>query len=256
MTAVEVAPPASAVTSFGGAGGGAPFLVLEDRLEQSPPATGTGANWTLRTDDCPLLGWSAVDRTTGEIAWDSNCGSARCFRCSRTVSARSFALARRAIEELNPRYVRFVTLTLAPEDWQAVRQRMKDLARFLRARGLAVRWLWVVEEGTENGMKHVHCVQWGDFIPWRDLLGWWGARVQIEKADAAVGYLGKNVIRYLGKGIDGDRDSIEAHMNLNGGRAAHWSRGFFNGLSREGFAQAHPLPGIYFLRHELTGESA
>jgi len=241
---------------LGVAGGGASFLVLEGRLEPSSAGTESGANWTLRTDGCALEGWSAVDRTTGEIAWDSTCDSARCYRCSRTVSARSFVLARRAIEELNPRHVRFVTLTLAPEDWQVVRQRMKDLARYLRRRGIAVRWLWVVEEGDKTGMKHVHAVQWGSFIPWRDLLGWWGARVQIEAADAAVGYLGKNVIRYVGKGIDGDRDSIEAHMNLNGGRAAHWSRGFFNGLSRDGFAQAHPLPGIYFLRNELTGAPA
>lgn len=158
--------------------------------------------------------------------------------------------------EMGDRHVRFVTLTLAPEDWQDLRGRMRDLARYLRRRGLLVNWLWVVEEGSLNGMKHVHAVQWGDFIPWQDLLGWWGARVQIEHADAALGYLGKNIIRYLGKGLDGDRDAIEHHMRLNGGRAAHWTRGFFNGLSRDGFAKAHPLPGIYFLQNHPIGEFA
>jgi hypothetical protein len=210
--------------------------------------------WSLRDGECPLEGFSAVDVTTGEVAWTATCGSARCYRCSRIVSARSFALARRALAEMNPRYVRFITLTLAPEQWQDVRKRMKDLVQFLRSRGIAVKWLWVVEEGSENGMKHIHCVQWGDFIPWQELLGWWGARVQIEAADAAVGYLGKNIIRYLGKGLDGDRDAIESHMNLNGGRAAHWSRGFFAGLGRDDFAREHPLPGIYFLRNEQIGE--
>ena len=227
-------------------GAGAPFLVLEGRLEQSNSA----GQWTLRTDECALEGFSAVDVTSGEIAWSATCRSARCYRCSRMVSARSFALARRAMEELDEEHVRFVTLTLAPEDWQTLRQRMKDLVRFLRSRGIRVNWLWVVEEGSKTGMRHVHCVQWGDFIPWRDLLGWWGARVQIEAADAAVGYLGKNVVRYLGKGLDGDREAIESHMNLNGGRAAHWTRGFFAGRSREAFARDHPLPGIYFLRNE------
>lgn len=224
-------------------GAAPPFLVLEGELEQS------GVGWSLRDDPCPLEGYSAVDVTSGEVAWSSTCNSARCYRCSRTVSARSFALARRAMEELDPDYLRFITLTQAPEDWQVLRQKMKDLARFLRSRGIAVKWLWVVEKGEETGMKHVHAVQWGDFIPWRDLLGWWESRVEIQASDEAIGYLGKNIIRYLGKGLDGDRQEIESHMNLNGGRAGHWSRGFFNGMSRTDFAQAHPLPGIYFLKN-------
>lgn len=234
------------------AGGTAPFLVLEGRLD-----TRESEPWTLREDGCPLEGVSAVDRTTGEIAWSATCKSARCYRCSRIVSARSFAVARRAMDELDEDRLRFVTLTLAPEDWQTLRKRMKDLTQFLRRdRGIRVNWLWVVEEGSMNGMKHVHCVQWGDFIPWRDLLGWWGARVQIEAADAALGYLGKNVIRYLGKGLDGDREAIEAHMNLNGGRAAHWTRGFFNGMGRDEFARQHPLPGIYFLGNQRLTDPA
>lgn len=133
---------------------------------------------------------------------------------------------------------------------------MKDLAQYLRRQGIRVQWLWVVEEGEQNGMKHVHAVQWGpERIPWEDLLSWWGHRVQIEAASAAMGYLGKNVVRYLGKGLDGEGADIEAHMNLNGGRAAHWSRGFFAGMSREAFARAHPLPGVYFLdRHYVEGQ--
>lgn len=226
-------------------GGRAPFLVLEGRLDKSEKDP-----WTLRSDGCPLEGFSAVDHTTGEIAWSATCKSARCYRCSRIVSARSFAVARAAMSELKDQRLRFVTLTLAPEEWQDLRKRMKDLVQFLRSRNIRVNWLWVVEEGSDTGMKHVHCVQWGDFIPWRDLLGWWGARVQIEAADAAIGYLGKNVIRYLGKGLDGDREGIEDHMNLNGGRAAHWTRGFFNGMGRDEFARQHPLPGIYFLHNE------
>jgi hypothetical protein len=224
---------------------------LDTRSEPHP--------WTLRDDECPLANTSAVDRTTGEIAWSATCKSARCYRCSRIVSARSFAIARKAMEELDPDHLRFVTLTLAPEDWQTLRKRMKDLAQFLRRdRGIRVNWLWVVEEGSETAMKHVHCVQWGDFIPWRELMGWWGARVQIEASkDAVTGYLGKNVIRYLGKGLDGDREAIEGHMNLNGGRAAHWTRGFFNGMGRDEFARQHPLPGIYFLEnHRLTPAEA
>lgn len=236
----------------GAGGAGAPFLVLEGRLQadEGAPEEAPRNAWTLRDDPCPLEGFAAVDWSTGEVAWSATCGSARCYRCSRMVSARSFALARRAVEEMSPKHVRFITLTLAPEEWQDVRRRMQMLVEHLRRRGIRVKWLWVVEEGSQTGMKHIHAVQWGDFIPWQDLLTWWGARVQIEASKAAVGYLGKNVIRYLGKGLDGDRQAIEGHMNLNGGRAAHWSRGFFAGMGRDEFARAHPLPGIFFLRNE------
>lgn len=248
----SLTPPAdtSQPSTEGVLGADRSFLVLEGRSHTSP------GGWSLRDDECPLEGFSAVDHTTGEIAWTATCKSARCYRCSRIVSGRSFALARSALEEMNPRYVRFITLTLAPEEWGDVRKRMQDLIQYLRRHGIRVNWLWVVEEGSDTGMKHIHAVQWGDFIPWRDLLDWWGARVQIEASHEALGYLGKNVIRYLGKGLDGDREGIEHHMNLNGGRAAHWSRGFFAGLSREGFAREHPLPGIYFLRNELLVDRA
>ena len=223
-----------------------PFLVLEGRLDTEPLG---GSGWSLREEPCPLTGYLAVDRSTGEVAWNATCNSARCARCSRIVSARTFALARRSLEEVTGQdRVRFITLTLAPERWEDLRKRMKDLAQHLRRQGLHIQWLWVVEEGSETGMKHVHAVQWGpEKIPWEQLLGWWGHRVQIEAAHAAMGYLSKNVVRYLGKGLDGDRESIEAHMNLNGGRAAHWSTGFFAGEGRNSFRKRNPLPGIYFV---------
>lgn len=130
---------------------------------------------------------------------------------------------------------------------------MQDLAQYLRRQGIQVQWLWVVEEGEKNGMKHIHAVQWGpEKIPWEDLLGWWGHRVQIEAARAATDYLGKNVVRYLGKGLDGDRAEIEAHMNLNGGRAAHWTRHFFAGMSRKAYNQTYRLPGTFWLDHRYV----
>lgn len=232
-----------AAAEFEGAGAERPsFLVIEGRLEP----------WKLRDEPCPFDGHSAVDIDTGWVRWKATCNSARCSRCSRRVSARTFALARSAMQDLNPKHLRFVTLTLADDDWQDLRQRMKNLARFLRRdRGIAVNWLWVVEKGEKTGMKHVHCVQWGDFIPWQELLTWWGSRVEIKAAKHATDYLGKNIIRYLGKGLDGEKEAIEDHMNLNGGRAAHWTRGFFNGLSRDAYAKQNTLEGLDRLRNEL-----
>lgn len=224
---------------------GPPGLVLEGTLSE---ATADGVGWSLREDECPLEGALAFDRTTGEVVWRPTCKNARCPRCSRQVSAQTFALARRAVEQANR--VRFITLTRAPDGWQETRQAMRVWRENLARHGVAGEGLWVVERGSETGMKHVHVVQWGPRkIPLSVLdASWPYGMTQIEAARAAVGYLEKGVMRYVAKGIDGDGETIEAHMNLNGGRAAHWSRRFFAGMSRTAYRQANPLPGIYFVQ--------
>lgn len=206
-----------------------------------------GVGWSLRDDECPLEGALSFDRTTGEVAWRPTCKNARCRRCSRQVSAQTFALARRALEDSEER-VRFITLTRAPEGWEGTRQAVRTWLQHLRRAGYGMHVLWVVEEGSETGMKHVHAVQWGDFIP-KDVLdeSWPHGTNEIEAARAAVNYLSKGVIRYVAKGLDGDGQAIEDHMNLNGGRAAHWSREFFAGQGRNAYRASKPLPGIYFV---------
>jgi hypothetical protein len=217
-------------------------------MERDDP---NGVGWTLRDDECPLEGAVAFDHTTGEVAWRPTCKNARCRRCSRQVSAQTFALARRALEGYD--HARFITLTQAPEGWQATRAAMRDWNRALRSAGKRNETLWVVEQGSETGMKHVHAVQWGDFIP-KSLLdeSWPHGMNEIEAARAATDYLAKGVVRYVAKGLDGDGDSIEQHMNLNGGRAAHWSLAFFGGMGRNAYRQANPLPGIYFVHTDRT----
>lgn len=206
-----------------------------------------GVGWSLRDDECPLEGALAIDRTTGEIAWRPTCKNARCRRCSRQVSAQTFALARRALEDTGER-VRFITLTRAPEGWEPTRQAVRTWLQHLRRAGYSMHVLWVVETGSETGMKHIHAVQWGDFIPKEELSASWPwGMTQIEGARAATNYLAKGVVRYVAKGLDGDGESIEEHMNLNGGRAAHWSREFFDGQSRDSYRRSKPLPGIYFV---------
>lgn len=218
-------------------------LVLEGRTQTDP----NGVGWTLRDDECPLDGALSIDYTTGEVAWRPTCKNARCPRCSRQVSAQTFALARRMADEKE--HLRFITLTRAPEGWDETRQAMNVWLQFLRRAGYVMNVLWVVEEGSDTGMKHVHIVQWGSFIPKAVLSDSWPyGSTQIEAARAATDYLSKGVLRYVAKGIDGGRESLESHMNLNGGRAAHWSTRFFDGKGRNAYRQDHPLPGIYFVR--------
>jgi hypothetical protein len=243
-----LATPADAHPDTSGTGAPAPGptgLVLEGRT-QTEVTDPDGVGWTLRDDECPVEGSIAFDRTTGEVAWRPTCKNARCRRCSRQVSAQTFALARRSLE--GTERVRFITLTRAPEGWQETRQAVWTWLQHLRREGYAMHVLWVVEKGDETGMKHVHAVQWGDYVP-KEVLSdsWPHGFTQIEGARAATNYLAKGVVRYVAKGLDGDGESIEAHMNLNGGRAAHWSREFFAGTGRNAYRQANPLPGIYFV---------
>ena len=247
------------------AGGGAAEprptgLVLEGTSQTSRD----GVGWSLRDDECPLEGALSFDRTTGEVVWRPTCKNARCRRCSRQVSAQTFALARRALEsggDVVPGrpvdrsepvgHVRFITLTRAPEGWEETRQAVNVWLQYLRRLGYVMHVLWVVEKGSETGMKHVHAIQWGDFIPKETLSASWPyGMTQIEGARAATNYLAKGVVRYVAKGLDGDGEAIEDHMNLNGGRAAHWSREFFAGESRQAFRTRNPLPGIYFVEVE------
>lgn len=216
-----------------------------------PTDPNEGVGWSLRDDACPLDGAVSVDVTTGELAWLPSCKNARCVACSRRVSARTFALARRVteIETEQGGWVRFITLTQAPEGWAETRQAVKAWLLYLRRAGLAMHVLWVVEKGTETGMKHIHVIQRGDFIPKAILDQSWphGSTNIAAARQAASDYLAKGVVPYIAKGIDGHREGVVDHMNLNGGRAAHWSRGFFLGVARDDFAKAFPVPGYYFV---------
>lgn len=246
----------------GALGGGSPEaaptgLVQEGRLGPEPK----GLAWTLRDDECPLEGAQSFDRTTGAITWRPTCKNARCRRCSRQVSAQTFALARKALErdqEVVPGLpvarsaevdrLRFITLTQVPEGWEETRQAMRHFTRFHRRRGRDMNLMYVIEKGAETGMKHAHLVQWGDYLPKAEVSESWPyGHTQIEAARAATDYLAKGVLRYVAKGLDGNGEDIEEHMNLNGGRAAHWSKGFFAGESRDAFRKRNPLPGVYFV---------
>lgn len=150
-----------------------------------------------------------------------------------------------------PERVRFITLTTRPgllSTWQEKRAALQEWRRTLARAGVAGEMLYVAEEGSQTGMQHVHVVQHGPRKIPMDLLdaSWSHGWTQIESARGAVDYVGKQALRYVGKGADA-RETIEAHMNLNGGRAAHWTRGFFNGQGRDDWARVHPVPGLYFV---------
>lgn len=137
----------------------------------------------------------------------------------------------RVLAWANP--TRFATLTQAPLDWQACRQKVRKLALALRDDGYRVEWAWTVEAGSKTGMRHVHALQHGDFIPQAHLQERWGRIVHIERirgASGAATYALKEASRVAHYATKNARDDMAEHLALNGGRAYHLSRRYLRGL--------------------------
>jgi hypothetical protein len=159
-----------------------------------------------------------------------------------------------------PSRARFVTLTLACQDWPALRQKVRDSRRRLLIEGYDWEWAWAREAGAKTGMLHLHGVQHGRHkIPQDRLQDLWGARVDIrevknlrDKSGAAV-YTVKEALKvagYVTKGAAaGDAGGLGAHLALNGGRQpVHWTRGFLHGKTKR--------EALTALRTELAGGEA
>lgn len=125
-----------------------------------------------------------------------------------------------------------MTLTNAPDDWQALRQKVRKLALNLRGEGYRCEWAWTVERGASTGMKHVHLLQHGSYVPQRRLQDAWGAIVHITAIRGATGasrYALKEARRVTAYALKESRAGFEAHLELNGGRAYHLSRAYLRG---------------------------
>jgi hypothetical protein len=127
---------------------------------------------------------------------------------------------------------RFVTLTNAPADWQKLRQKVRKLCLRLRNDGYRVEWAWTVERGARTGMRHIHALQHGDYIPQRELQERWQAIVHIERvkgARGAAGYAMKEAARVTHYAVKGTKSNLREHLDLNGGRGYHMSRRYLRG---------------------------
>lgn len=155
------------------------------------------------------------------------CGPKNTRRLSQAVSYRLSV----------PGRARFCTLTNAPEDWQSRRQKVRNLRRYLRSRGYSWEMFWSCERGTQTGMLHVHGIQHGDYVPQAVLQEVWGQIVDIRavRSSKVSGYVLKDAARVAGYTLKGDSNA--ERLALNGGRPAHWSRGFFGKRLDEVYAE-------------------
>lgn len=200
-------------------------------------------NRWVTNDHCRLDKWVMVNQVTGQVRLP-DCDTGVCptcglYRCQR----RAVMLTHRLSTASHPR---FLTLTLAPLDWQRRRAQVRDLRRRIVAAGYATEWCWTTEVGDLHGMVHVHAVQTGSYIPQRVLAAMWGARrVDIRAAVPRHGeYVSKaarRVAHYISKG---GRADLAAALALNGGRLHHWSRGWWGGVGvRDYWRTMNPTAG-------------
>lgn len=140
---------------------------------------------------------------------------------------------------------RLITGTQAPADWQPRRQKVRDFVRYNREDFGEFEMGWATEAGSKSGMIHIHGIQWGPAkLPQARLQERWGAIVDVRavRTPAAGVYAVKEALTVAGYTVKGGTDgaTLAAHLDLNGGRAAHWSRGFLHGLTkREALAEVH-----------------
>lgn len=156
---------------------------------------------------------------------------------------------------------RFVTFTQAPADWQRCRQKVRKLTLKLRADGYSTQGAWTVERGKRTGMIHVHMLQHGSYLPQRYLQDRWGAIVHVRRVDDAgkaarytTKHAARRVVSYTLKGTTTD---LAEHLDLNGGRGVHLSRGYLRGLrSDEVWRILHPASDLRWVQVPATTTDA
>jgi hypothetical protein len=134
---------------------------------------------------------------------------------------------------------RLVTLTRAPDDWQSRRKKARTFVADLRQEGYRWEWAWTTEKNPRGTGLHIHGVQHGQPVPQRLLQEVWGSIVDIravgpKNLGAGAGrYTVKEALRVAGYTVKGAKHGgLAEHLDLNGGRAAHWSRGFLHGKTK------------------------
>ena len=181
---------------------------------------------------CRLDGYFLVGVQTGTVV-AADCDTGVCQTCGvRRARARAAAITWR---QRQCDRTRLITLTQCDDDWAKLRGQVRDLRRRILKSGKACEWIWTVERGKKTGMKHVHAITFGSYIPQSSLQNLWGGRiVDVREVRDAGSYISKSAARvagYIGKTADGSNEGLGVHLGLNAGRLHHWSREFWGGLS-------------------------
>lgn len=172
----------------------------------------------------------------GRVWLSETTGALRPWRCGRLICAwcvvgeawgTGWSLAVAQPE-------RWFTLTLAGDDWQTIRGRMRRLAYDIRREGHALQWAWQVEANPAGTGHHVHGWQHGAYIPQRTLSRLADYRGMGRVAHVQAWHGGRT--GYALKGLEsisyGLKEAERAqlagrYLAMNGRRLVHASRGFW-----------------------------
>ena len=178
-----------------------------------------------------------LNRQTGETR-PPNCGRIRCPDCGMRCVRRQAALMTWPIHRVaRPRLVTLTRLPVTGDgalDWQATRWQVRDLARRLHD-DFRCEWAWAVEANPRGTGYHLHAVQWGDFLPQRELqVRWGGRRVDIRAIKPRGGaYVLKEAAKVAGYVAKGAASQVTDHLALNGSRVYHSTRAYHCGLTKQ-----------------------
>lgn len=155
-----------------------------------------------------------------------------CRRLACPVCLRKAAW-RRSLAIKYSRPERYLTFTLAGDDWQTARGRVKRLRYDLVQELGEVEWVWNVERNPKGTGHHVQAWQRGDFLPQARLSEMaqrrgFGMRAWIERwTPGGESYALKEA--YAVK----DATGAEYFLGMNGGRLTHQTRGYFGAPVRD-----------------------
>ena len=197
---------------------------------------------------CPKSRFMLVADDNPDVRIPIGCKSYKCPTCRAfKIRERVKLMAWGASLDSMPR---FITLTWLPDNWQRARAQVRDLCRRLR-KNYHVEWAWAIEQNPKATGYHAHAIQWGDFIPWQELLEKWGGRhIWIEPIRGnAAKYATKCafVAGYANKNMAG-------HLEVNGGRAVHMTRGYLHGLTSRQALRVMSDKKKWHLEIPTTGE--
>lgn len=199
-----------------------------------PPVVGDlgGAPAELTGSSCRRCFWHWRNVATGELL----AGRCRASMCSYCGPFEAWWKARIVSDGgVSGPPERFCVLTLAPATWPALRQKMKDLRRYARERGIEWEQAWTVETGAKTGMRHVNVLQKGDFFSQAELQELWGAIVHISAlhdVQKASQYALKEARTVTGYALKEAGKGLQEHLSLNGWRLVHLSRAYLGGSTQ------------------------
>lgn len=184
---------------------------------------------------CERVDYDWVNTETGEVR-SGRCRATACLFCGPKMARNLVHLVERF-----GRPTRMVRLSQVHQSWQGVRSEIRDLRRRIRKYGYDWADMFIVEQNPKQTGFHAHMLQHGDYVPQDHLQQMCGGRIPYiarMRSGSATGYTFKGTggMSYSFKGA-ASAEGLAQHLELNGGRLAHWSRNFFRNENGESMSK-------------------